>query len=561
MAKSKNITRGSNAIVYTVLAIGILVLVYILALRAPKRVDLTEHKLFTISEASRKLVKELPDRLIIKAFISSDLPAQIKSHANYLKDILLEYQEYSEGRVHYELLDPATDEKLVDEARRLKVQQAKLQYMESKTKAGVSQAYFGIAFMYAGKVESIPLVTQVANLEYEISSTIRRLTTDKKKVAFTSGHGEPSTYQGLQGLNSQLKDYDVTSVDLKEGKTPIPDDIDVLIVVGPTQPLAERAKWELDQYLMKGKSLVVMLDGMTLETPRGQMPPGQAPPRIARANQVGLSEQLEYYGAKLRHDLIFDKQNARVVLPAGGGQRVFTNYPGFPVVTNFNKTNPITRDLQIVVPIFPSSVELTKVVTEGKSGITGTVLASSTQGSWRQTGFFLFDPVRQPKPTKEVGPFPLAVYAQGTFKSFFAGRAIPKAGPANPMQEKKETPKPDGQKAKASARLMVVGDSDLIKDQYLGLNQANLMLMLNTVDVMAQDTTLLSIRAKTQTRRPLESVDEATATMATWGNVIGLPLAFLLLGLARWRWRKVARRHRARKLLGTNDKAAREPSR
>ena len=550
---NKKIAGGSNAVIYSVLAMGILVLVYIIALRAPKRLDLTEHQLFTISEASRKLVRDLPDRLTIKAFISSDLPAQVKSHANYLKDILLEYQEYSEGRVHYELLDPTTDEKLVDEARRLKIIQAKLQYMESKTKAGVSQSYFGIAFMYGGKVESIPIVTNVANLEYEISSTIRRLTSKKKKVAFTAGHGEPSTYQGLQNLNSQLKDYEVTSVDLKEGKAPIPDDIDVLIVAGPTQPLAERAKWELDQYLMKGKSLAVLLDGMTLETPRGQMPPGQAPPRIARANQVGLTDQLEYYGAKLRHDLIFDKQNARVVLPAGGGQRVFTNYPGFPIVTNFNKENPITRDMQAVIPIFPSSVELTKVITDGKSGITGTVLASSSQGSWRQTGFFLFDPVRQPKPTKEKGPFPLAVYAQGTFKSFYAGRAIPNPGPAIPMQEKKETPKPDGQKAKASARLVVIGDSDLVKDQYLGLNPTNLMLALNMVDVLAQDTTLLSIRAKTQTRRPLEGVDEGTATLATWGNVIGLPLAFLIVGLARWRWRKVTRRHRARKLLG--DKA------
>ncbi len=549
---SKNLARGSNAVIYTLLAIGILVLVYILALRVPKRVDLTENQVFTISQASRDMVRKLPDRLTIKAFISSDLPAQVKSHANYLKDILLEYQEYSEGRVHYEQLDPSRDEKIKDEARRLKVRSAQLSVYE-KTKASVSESYLGVAFMFGGKVESIPFVTDVANLEYEISSTIRRLTSKKKKVGITSGHGEPNTYQGLRAVQQQLKDYDVSSVDLKEGKNPIPDDLDVLIVAGPTQPFAPRAKYELDQHLMRGKSLAVLVDGMTLETPRGQMPQGQAPPRIARANQVGLKDQLEYYGAKVGHDLIFDKQNARVVLPAGGGRRVFTNYPGFPVVTNFNKSNPITRDMQGLIPIFPSSVDLTKMVTEGKSGVTGTVLASSSDGSWRQTGFFLFDPLRQPKPTKEKGPFPLAVYAQGTFKSFFAGREVPKPGPAKPMQEKKETPKPDGKKAKASARLVVVGDSDFVKDEYLGLNPANLMLLLNMVDVLAQDTMLISIRAKTQTRRPLEAVDEGTITMATWGNVVGVPLIFVIFGVARWRWRRVTRRHRAAKLLGGNE--------
>ncbi len=547
MATNK-LARGSNAIIYTLLALGIMVLVNVIASRFPKRLDLTEDQVFTISEASKKLVRSLPDRLTIKAFISSDLPAQVRSHANYLKDILLEYKEYSEGRVYYEQLDPSTDEKIKDEARRLKVQQAQLSVYE-KTKASVSESYLGVAFQYGGKLESIPFVTDVGNLEYEISSTIRRLTSKKKKVGVTSGHGEPSTYQGLRAMNDSLKDYEVTPVDLAEGKNPVPPDIDVLMMVGPTQPLAEKAKYELDQFLMSGKSLVVLVDGMTLETPRGQMPPGQQPPRIARANQVGIKEMLEYYGAKLSNDLIFDKQNARVVLPASGGRRVFTNYPGFPVVTNFNKESPITRDMQGLIPIFPSSVELTKAVTDGKEGLSGAVLASSSKASWRQTGFFLFDPMRQPKPTKELGPFSLAVYVQGTFKSWFSGRSVPKPGPANPMQEKKETPDGKGKKSPKSARLVVIGDSDFVKDQYLGLNPANLMLALNIVDVMAQDTTLISIRAKTQTRRPLETVDDGSITMATWGNVIGLPLVFVVLGIARWRWRKVARRHRARKLL------------
>ena len=84
-------------------------------------------------------------------------------------------------------------------------------------------------------------------------------------------------------------DYEVTSVDLTEGKTPIPGDVDVLVMVGPQQPLAERAKYELDQFLMRGKGLALFVDGMILETPRGQMAPGQLPPRIARGNSIPFS--------------------------------------------------------------------------------------------------------------------------------------------------------------------------------------------------------------------------------------------------------------------------------
>jgi ABC-type uncharacterized transport system involved in gliding motility auxiliary subunit len=94
-----------------------------------------------------------------------------------------------------------------------------------------------------------------------------------------------------------------------------------------------------------------------------------------------------------------------------------------------------------------------------------------------------------------------------------------------------------------------MADSDFIKDQYLGLNPANLMLLLNMVDYMVQDISLIAIRGKTQTRRPLETVDEGTITLAKYGNIIGLPAAVIVLGLVGWRWRRGARRRRAEQLL------------
>jgi ABC-2 type transport system permease protein len=554
---SRKIKQGSNAVLFGVLTLGILVLVNLVSSRLFGRVDLTEDKIYTISDASKRLVASLPDRLTVKAFISGDLPPhpQIQGIARYLRDMLEEYAQASGGKMVWEALDPAKDDKVKEEARRLKVLPTRLSVLE-KTKASVTESYLGVAFQYGGKVEALPFVADIDTLEYQFSSTIRRLIGKQKKVGFTSGHGEPSLFQGLTGANKSLKDYEVTTVDLTEGKKPIPDDIDLLVMVGPKKQLAERAKYELDQFLMRGKSLALFVDGMVLETPRGQFAPGQTPPRIARANVIGIDSQLEHYGVKLNHDLVMDQQNQRVVLAAGQGQRVITNYPAFPIVTNLSKNSPITRTLRAYVSVFPSSVQLTRAVRDDKGGVKGTVLAASSSASWRQTGFFLFDPMRQPEPTKELGPFNLAVLLQGTFPSFFAGKPVPVPGPAAPPKENEPKPADKGPRSPAGTRLVIVGDADLIQDGYLGLNNANLMLLQNAVDYLAEDTSMIGIRGKTQARRPLHDLDDRAVTLAKWINIIGLPVIFVLVGFVRWRWRKAARRRRAKQVIDGSPSAS-----
>lgn len=544
---ASKLRHGSNAVLFTVFTVGILILVNVVASQVFGRVDLTEDQIYTISDASRELVRGLPDRLTVKSFISSDLPPRVQSHALYVRDMLEEYATSSGGKMSWESLDPARDDKIKDEARRLKVPPARLSVYK-KDKASVSEAYLGIAFQYGGKVEVIPFVADINNLEYQISSTIRKLVGTKRKVGFTSGHGEPSFFQGLRSAKESIKEVEVTTVDLTEGKTPIPDDIDVLVMVGPKKKLAPRAKYELDQFLMKGKGVAIFMDGMVLETPRGQLQPHMVKPRIARANAIGLREQLEYYGVKLHRDLVMDRQNQRVMLPAGQ-QRVITHYPAFPVVTDLSREIPITRPIKAYVSVFPSTVEITDAATKDSALTKRVVLARTTERSWRHTGFFLFNPMHQPKPTKTVGPFPLAVYLQGRFRSYFAGKPVPEPGPAGPPTEAPEVPSDGGQRSKPGARLLVVGDAEMVQDQYLGLNPANLMLLQNAIDYLAQDETMIGIRGKSQTRRPLEQVDDDTIAMAKWGNIVGLPGALVLIGVVLWRVRRASRRARAASLM------------
>ena len=71
-ARSKAKT-GANAITFTVLVIAAVVAVNVISWRFGRRMDLTHDKVYTLSPASKELVRKLPDKLTIKAFISSDL--------------------------------------------------------------------------------------------------------------------------------------------------------------------------------------------------------------------------------------------------------------------------------------------------------------------------------------------------------------------------------------------------------------------------------------------------------------------------------------------------------
>jgi gliding-associated putative ABC transporter substrate-binding component GldG len=541
----RRLKTGADALAYSALVVGILVAANVLGARFFHRFDLTEQKVFTLSQASKDLVARLDDKLTIKVFLSKDLPPRVAQVGRYVRDLVDEYATNAKGHVTWEVVDPGDSPELQQEATRMKVQKARLQVME-RSKISVGESYLGIGFQYQGKIEAIPLVRGVEGLEYEISSIVKRLSAGKRKIAFSEGHGEPGPQQGLAAVTGALGQYEVVTARLGDGSA-IPGDVDALVVIGAQQSFGPRAQYEIDRLLMRGKAVALLLDGMTLETPRGQMPPGQVPPRIARANDHGLGPLLEHWGLALRPDVVLDAQNARVPLQVGPGQAILANYPGFPVLTDLDRTNPVSRDLKGLVPVLPSSIEL--LGGDAKSaGLETTVLARTTPEAWRQSEIFIFDPLHPPKPTGDRGPFTIAVARKGRFKSYFAGKPTPEPDkadgetePAPELPVESVPPEEGVTESPASARLVLVSDSDLVRDGYLRYFPSNGTFFLNLVDWMAQDEALIGIRGKQEDNRPLAQVDDARLFWVKYGNVVGLPMAFILLGVVRWRVR-VSRR-------------------
>src|SRR5262249_34263777 len=125
-------TYASNALMYAFFVIGAVVLLNLIGTRVFGRVDLTENRIYTLSQASKDLVKTLPDYFSIKAFISNDLPPELKTVSRYVRDLIDEYKTSSNGKFTWSAIDPGTDKKLEEEAGRCHVQKLQIQVLRSQ---------------------------------------------------------------------------------------------------------------------------------------------------------------------------------------------------------------------------------------------------------------------------------------------------------------------------------------------------------------------------------------------------------------------------------------------
>lgn len=537
--KQKKRASASSAVLYAVFFVGAVVLVNLISTRFFARADLTAAKTYTVSDSTRTLVKNLPDYMNVKAFISEDLPPELKAAGRYLRDTLSEYGNAS-PKFKWEAIDPKQDEKLQQEATACKVEQLQIQVLRSG-KFEMGNYYLGLCLQYADQTESIPQVARSEGLEYQLTSLIKRMTQKKRKIAFTTGHGESETSQGFQAIKEDMeKEYELTSVNPSQAE--IGADVDLLVVGGPKQALDEKALREIDKYLMKGKGAIILADGMAMTSPgqQGMQMGGMGQIKMGQPNNHGMEKMLEAYGFKVNQDFIFEPQSNTPGPVNMNGRMMLMNAPVY-VVSGIEeqKDLSIVSGLRGVVLPYPSSLDLVGPLKDGKAA-NGKLwkLAGSTKEAWRHTGFFVLTPTTDFTPGKERGPFAFGYAYAGQLKTAFPdpAAAAPVSGQTAPPQE-------------AKVRLVVMADSDFANDEFVGLARHPLLqsyatgaaLMFNAISWAAEDESMTPLRNKTLAPRPLTFESESQPATLTWLNVLGLPLAFCLFGLVRWGFRRKTR--------------------
>ncbi|UCE20225.1 MAG: GldG family protein, partial [Gemmatimonadota bacterium] len=247
--KDKTKSRGQfdiNSATTLLLVAGIVVILNLFSLNVFRRLDLTEGHLFSLSKASKETVRNLDDKLVVKAYFSDDLPSPYNNQSRYLRDQLDEYKAYSKGKFQYEFIDPGSEEKLEREAQSYRIPPLQVNVV-ANDKIEIKQVYMGLVMLYEDKSEVMPVIKSVQGLEYDLTAAVKRITSEElMTVGFLTGHDEPEMTTDLNTVTGSLqRQYTLTQVDLSAGNT-IPEEIAVLVVVSPQTPLSDWEKYAID---------------------------------------------------------------------------------------------------------------------------------------------------------------------------------------------------------------------------------------------------------------------------------------------------------------------------
>jgi gliding-associated putative ABC transporter substrate-binding component GldG len=514
--------KRQQLILQIVLIIAALVFLNVLGLRLFKRFDLTNDNIYTLSPASKNLVKTLDDKFLVKVYFKTDLPPEYENNRRDLRDLLDEYRAYAGGNFQYEFIDPGKKEELEKEAQQYGIPPVQVQILK-EDKLQVENAYMGMVFLHGDKQERVPVIQSTSNLEYEISSAIKKMTSKElKKIGFLTGQGEASLQQMGRLQEMLVKQYQVLPVDLSDGK-PIASEIAVLMIVAPSQPFKNWEKFLIDQYLMKGGKIAFLLNKVnaTLQTQAGQ------------ALNVNVDDMLEAYGFRVNTDLVRDVSCAYVTVNQQAGFMVIQNQIPFyylPRVADFEKSSPLVKDLSSIVLYFASSLDTSLAK---QKGLKIDVLMRSSKKSGRQENYFMINPTLPV--TKEMfseSGIPLLMTVEGAFPSAFANKSI---GQDTSLKATIDTT--NRLFTGKATKLVVAGDGDFLQDQYSGGNRDNFLLASNLVDWLADDIGLAEIRSRDSGSKPLDEVSEGTKNWLKALNLALPPVLIILAGIIRWRWR------------------------
>ncbi|MFT4974738.1 MAG: ABC-2 type transport system permease protein [Myxococcota bacterium] len=512
-----------NAWIQLALVIAIVALGNAWSARRFVRVDLTTDKRYSLDLVTRSLMYQLDKPLYVKVYFTGDLKPPYNNNEQIVVDKLEEMRAYSRGLLELSVTDPTNIRALEEEARRFGIVSMQQGYRDASG-SELKKVFMGVALVYGDRQEVLPAVTQTSTLEYELARAVQRLLSDEPPatVGYVVGHGEPDLLTAggpVEALRGKLRDeYQLVSVTL-DGKEGVPEEVDALFVIGPQRPLSDRALYHLDQYLMKGGALAAFLTNVKPDL------------RTMRAQSIyhGMEGLLGHYGVQVNRDVIVDrKSSGQMDFPVRQGRTIRqtrVNYPLIPRASRLSEDSLVVKDLDSMLFPFVSSLTLADPL---PPEVQAEVLAWSGEGSTRLRGLRRVDPTsfQVMAPGEEPGSYALLVNLTGRWDSYFADQPIPR--PDLAAVEGAVLPDDPGSKLRqgAEARLVVSGSADFVAN--------NIPFMLNQVDWMLQDESLISIRSKNTPLPKLEPLEPAEARTAKLANLLGGPALILLLGGIRW---------------------------
>ncbi|MFA5161780.1 MAG: GldG family protein [Elusimicrobiales bacterium] len=525
--------KKKTALVYSgigaLLVAGILSGANVISHYAHVRLDFSRGRIFSLSEATKKIARGLPDPVTVTLYSSRELPPSVAALRNYTRDIMAEYQSASGGKVRARFAEVGDTPESLEDAAKNGILPVRFD-IYSRDRFEQRQGCFGAVIQFRDKKEVLPYITETGSLEYEITSRLKSLAHDGKPVlGFVTDKGATAHFSLGPDINAQLnaryepRAVDISKVDPQKGIAP---EIKTLFFLGGTEPLDDKELFALDQYLLSGRTLFAAVDAARVN----------ARAFAAMRNDTGMEKFLAAHGITILPEMAMDEQCQPIQISRRQGMFVLANlvrYPPFIVARELDKSNPALKDVPALIMPFASPVAISSAAAAGAAR--AETLVKTSPQSWLATysnGGISLDPFGDfSRKDAEKGPFGLAVFLEKKFRPAF--------------------PAPKGVKqyltqASGTGRLAVAGTSAFITGQY-NLPDSNVMFFLNLADWLLQDSDLIAIRSKNISFRPLAEVSEAGKRAARYCIMLLPPLGAALIGLALWRRRRILRSRAAGK--------------
>ncbi len=505
-------------------ALGFVIGVNMLAdrLLGAARVDLTENQLYTLSPGTKQVLSGLRDPITLRFFYSRKLGAeapQFGAYAERVRGMLREYVAASGGKLRLEFFDPEPFSDVEDRAIALGLQGVPLD------QAG-EQVYFGLAASnLVDEERTIPffqpererfLEADLTRLIFELSSPVKPVLGVMSPLPL---NGDPRAMMMRQPalaqpqvVMRQLRE-NFTVQDLGFDVQVIPPEVQMLLLAHP-QDLPEAAQYAVDQFVMRGGKLFLMLDPHS-EFQASRPGPGGRPP----ANTASiLPRLLEAWGIEAPADqVVLDLRGAWRVRAAPTERVQAVDY-----IAWFNLQGDSVNRQEVATAL----IEQVTVASAGylrprpNAGIEFIPLLTSSSQS------MLVDAARvrtEPSPTRILAGFRsdgerrvIAARVRGDLRSAFQeGPPAPAEGVERPADFPAHRNRSEG-----PANMVIVHDTDILEDrfwvrvqEFFGQPVANPFsgngsFVVNVADTLAGSDAMISLRSRGESQRPFELVED-----------------------------------------------------
>lgn len=482
------------------------------------RLDLTDGKVYTLSDGTRQVLARLNAPVKIRFYFSqgdAGVPLPVKAYARRVEDLLAEFRAASKGKLIIEKFDPQPDSEAEDSAS--------LDGMVAQTLPSGDRFYLGLAVSLAERKASIPALAMDRErlLEYDLTRAIARANqTEKPVIGIMSplpvfgGPGMPAMgipASGKQFFVSELeRDFSVRRVALDS--MAIDADIKVLIVVHP-RGISQAGQYVIDQFVMRGGKLIAMLDPYAY---LDNQPSGPAGPQSGSSSS--LETLLKSWGLTMDTRMVADMK-----FLAGRGQGSLPTLLALDEAA-YDREDVATARLGPVLMPFVGALTGTPV-----AGLKQDVLMRSSQ--YAQLVDTSAGLVRGEKALLGFKPsgieYPIAVRLSGSFKSAFPERPV-----ATTAGQTDASPAHLSQSGSGNS-LVLIADSDFINDaaavevrEVFGQRivvpaNGNLAFLQALVEQFAGDAALTSLQSRQNSVRPFTVIREmeARAQQAYLGKI------------------------------------------